>query len=274
MEVIVLKFYIHNRGDELSRRLSETFSQLAENRGLVWDEERPDIVVSIGGDGTLLQAFHKYVSQIHHVAFVGVHTGHLGFYADWMPNEIDQLIDGMTRSDLSDKYLVQYPLLEVEIQSDRGTEKLLALNEITLKGIETTLVAQLNINNEMFEMFRGDGICIATPSGSTAYNKALGGAILHPAIDAVQITEIASINNRIYRTLGSPIILPKHHHSDIYPVRNKRMLLSIDHIYIEYEALHSLRARVADHKVKFARYRSFPFWNRVRDAFIGSDGES
>jgi len=268
-----LKFYIHNRGDDLSRNLSATFKQRAEQKGLVWHEESPDIVVSIGGDGTLLQAFHKYVSQIGHVAFVGVHTGHLGFYADWKPNGIDKLIDCMTKTNLSPNVLVEYPVLEVEANSDRGAETFFALNEVTLKGIGTTLVAQLHINDEQFETFRGDGICISTPSGSTAYNKGLGGAIIHPSIEAIQITEIASINNRVYRTLGSPIVLPKHHHSDIYPVENKKIMLSIDHIHKVYDSLHSLRARVADFKVKFVRYRAFPFWNRVRDAFIGRHEE-
>ena len=51
----------------------------------------------------------------------------------------------------------------------------------------------------------------STPSGSTAYNKALGGAIIHPSIEAIQIAEMASINNRVFRTVGSPLVLPKHH---------------------------------------------------------------
>lgn len=262
-------FYVHNRGDELSQRLAATFRTRAEQRGLVWQEEHPDIVVSIGGDGTLLQAFHRYFREVDHVSFVGVHTGHLGFYADWKPQEIDQLIECMVNNPTTP--VVEYPIVEIETVTDAGVETFYALNEVTLKGIETTLVAQLNINDEKFEMFRGDGICISTPSGSTAYNKALGGAMLHPAIEALQIAEIASINNRVYRTLGSSIVLPKHHHSDIYPEDGKRILLSIDHIYREYAYMKSLHARVADRKVRFARYRQFPFWNRVRDAFIGSD---
>lgn len=260
-----MKFYIHNRGDEVSRQLEVTFRRQAETHGLIWDEEKPDIVVSIGGDGTLLHAFHKYIHSIDHVAFVGVHTGNLGFYADWKPEEIERLIEGMG---LRQYRIVEYPLLELEIETDAGTECFLALNEATMKGIEATLVAQVNINDERFEMFRGDGICISTPSGSTAYNKALGGAIIHPSIEALQVTEIASINNRVYRTLGSPIVLPKHHHIDIYPEPGKRLMLSIDHIYKEYPNINTLRANVAARKVKFVRYRSFPFWNRVADAFI------
>ena len=65
------------------------------------------------------------------------------------------------------------------------------------------MVADLTINGVDFERFRGDGITVSTPTGSTAYNKSLGGAVLHPTIEALQIAEIASLNNRVYRTLGS-----------------------------------------------------------------------
>ena len=57
--------------------------------------------------------------------------------------------------------------------------------------------------------FRGDGLCISTPTGSTAYNKSLGGAVIHPQMDLYQITEIAALNNLVYRTLGNSIILSK-----------------------------------------------------------------
>ena len=84
-----------------------------------------------------------------------------------------------------------------------------ALNEATIKRSDRTMVADLTINGVDFERFRGDGITVSTPTGSTAYNKSLGGAVLHPTIEALQIAEIASLNNRVYRTLGSSVIVPK-----------------------------------------------------------------
>jgi NAD+ kinase len=164
---------------------------------------------------------------------------------------------------------VQYPLVEIQITTEVGIETHLAVNEFTLKGIDGTLVAQLNINDEMFEMFRGDGICISTPSGSTAYNKSLGGALIHPSVESIQIAEIASLNNRVYRTLGSSMVLPKHHHCDIYPQSDKRLLLSLDHLSMQRNDLISIRCRVANQKINFSRFRPFPFWSRVREAFIG-----
>ena len=71
------------------------------------------------------------------------------------------------------------------------------------------MVADVIINHVKFESFRGDGISVSTPTGSTAYNKSLGGAVLHPTIEALQLTEISSLNNRVFRTLGSSIIIPK-----------------------------------------------------------------
>ena len=73
-----------------------------------------------------------------------------------------------------------------------------------------TLVVDVNLRGKHFERFRGDGLCgVSTPSGSTAYNKALGGALIHPSLEAMQITEIASINNRVFRTVGSTNCITK-----------------------------------------------------------------
>lgn len=263
----MLNYALLDRGDPLSRELSEKFHTLANNKGFIINEESPDIVLSIGGDGTLLQAFHRFKDQIENVAFIGIHTGHLGFYADWKKDELSELIELMATSE---PRKVQYPLLHIDITTWSGTSEYVALNEFTLKSVDGTLVAALHINDESFEMFRGDGIVISTPSGSTGYNKSLGGAVIHPSLEALQIAEIASINNRVYRTLGSSVILPKHHHCDIVPDPEEELFIGIDHIVMQMSEVQSITCRVSEKKVTFARYRPFPFWNRVREAFIGS----
>lgn len=267
-----MRYYVLDRGDPLSVELTQQFHKLAEQRGFVLDAESPEIVVSIGGDGTMLHAFHTFIDRIPDLAFVGIHTGHLGFYADWKADELTELIDHMSgesgQGGMKPR-LVKYPLVQLEIHKKSGTSSYIALNEFTLKGVDGTVVAQIDINDVTFEMFRGDGICVSTPSGSTAYNKSVGGAMVHPSIDALQIAEIASINNRIFRTLGSPLLLPKHHHCDIFSRKEQRLLLTIDHVNISIDDLVSVRCQVAEQQVSFARYRPFPFWNRVRDAFLG-----
>ncbi|NQX45657.1 NAD kinase [Paenibacillus tritici] len=264
-----MRYYVLDRGDELSIQLAEQFHKLAQGRNLELDAESPEIVISIGGDGTMLHAFHTFIDQIPNLAFVGVHTGHLGFYADWQAEELPSLIDYMCGEEGPHKpRIVQYPLLELEIHKKSGSSSHIALNEFTLKGVDGTVVIQVDINDVTFEMFRGDGLCVSTPSGSTAYNKSLGGAMVHPSIEALQIAEIASINNRVFRTMGSPLLLPKHHHCDIFSRKDQRLLLTIDHNNIPVDDLISVRAQVSDKKISFARYRPFPFWNRVREAFL------
>ena len=70
-----------------------------------------------------------------------------------------------------------------------------------------TLVLDVFIDDLHFETFRGDGMVIATPTGSTAYSKSLKGAVIDPLLPCMQVSELASLNNNMYRTLGSPFIL-------------------------------------------------------------------
>jgi len=264
-----LRYYVLNRGDDISIQLTRKFHELAHAHGLTEDSEQPEIVVSIGGDGTLLHAYHTFLHRLEQVSFVGIHTGHLGFFADWRAEELDLLIDLMAKNPLGEgNRTVTYPLLEVVLEHSGQPVTFYALNEITIKSEVGTLVAQMNINGELFEMFRGDGICVSTPIGSTAYNKSLGGAVIHPTLESIQITEIASINNRVFRTLGSSVLLPHHHHCDIIPHKGQKLQLTIDHLTEKWKDVTNIRCRVSSRKVTFARYRPFPFWARVREAFI------
>ncbi len=265
----VMQFAVQTRYDKLSEQLAEKAKNYLIDFGLVYDEEEPDIVLSIGGDGTLLHAFHKYSHRLDKTAFVGVHTGHLGFYADWKPSEMEKLVISIARQNYE---VIEYPLLEVMIhyQNEQESATYLALNESTIKSPGVTLVVDVEMNGERFERFRGDGLCMSTPSGSTAYSKSLGGAIIHPALEAMQLTEMASINNRVFRTVGSPLVLPAHHCCTLKPVQGPDFMLTVDHLQIVHTDVREIEYRVAKEKVRFARFRPFPFWKRVHDSFIDS----
>lgn len=265
-----MNFFIISRSDDLSNELMATAKAYLEDFGMTWDEESPDVVLSIGGDGTLLHAFHKYRDRLSKVAFVGVHTGHLGFYADWKPIELEKLVLSIAKKEYQ---VIDYPLLEVSInyQNSDDPAVYLALNESTVKSPDVTLVMDVLLNGAHFERFRGDGLCVSTPSGSTAYNKALGGAIIHPSLQAIQLTEMASINNRVFRTVGSPLVLPSHHQCTLKPVKAPDFMVTVDHLQLLHKDVKSIEYRVADEKVRFARFRSFPFWKRVHDSFIDSE---
>ncbi|MCZ0703906.1 NAD+ kinase [Natronobacillus azotifigens] len=262
-----MKFAITSKGDNKSDMIKEIIYQYLMDFDLIYDEKEPEIVISVGGDGTFLHAFHSYIDRLDEISFIGVHTGHLGFYADWLPEEIEKLVIDIAKNSFE---IVEYPLLSMEIhRKDTDPDCYLALNETSIKKVDGSVVLDVIIKGEHFERFRGDGLCISTPSGSTAYNKALGGAIIHPSLPAMQITEMSSINNRVYRTIGSPLILPDHHVCRFKPVDlNQHFLITIDHITKSIENIVAIECKVADQRIRFARFRPFPFWKRVRDSFI------
>lgn len=265
-----MKFSIQSRLDSQSNELMKLATTYLTDFGLTLDDEEPDIVISIGGDGTLLHAFHRHAARLDQVAFVGIHTGHLGFYADWKPSELEKLVLHIAKSEFR---IVEYPILRVTVDynDDKESVSYLALNEATIKSPDITLVMDVVLNGNHFERFRGDGLCISTPSGSTAYNKALGGAIIHPSLCALQITEMASINNRVFRTVGSSLVLPSHHHCTLQPVNDRGFNMTIDHIHLLEENIKEITFEVAEEKVRFVRFRPFPFWERVHESFISDE---
>lgn len=245
---------------ELWKRLKE------EN--FILTPKNPDIVISVGGDGMLLSAFHKYEKLIDRVRFVGIHTGHLGFYTDYRDFEVENLVENLK---LDTGARISYPILNVKVKlTDGRIVEMKALNEATIKRLSKTMVADIIINNVPFERFRGDGISVSTPTGSTAYNKSLGGAVLHPTIEAMQIAEVASLNNRVYRTLGSSIVVPKKDKIVIEPKHSDRYSIAVDNKTIIYDNIDCIEYQIDNSKIHFVATPSHTsFWNRVKDAFIG-----
>ncbi|HEP1426470.1 TPA: NAD kinase [Streptococcus pyogenes] len=259
---------IANGKYQSKRVASKLFSVFKDDPDFYLSKKNPDIVISIGGDGMLLSAFHMYEKELDKVRFVGIHTGHLGFYTDYRDFEVDKLIDNL-RKDKGEQ--ISYPILKVAITLDDGrVVKARALNEATVKRIEKTMVADVTINHVKFESFRGDGISVSTPTGSTAYNKSLGGAVLHPTIEALQLTEISSLNNRVFRTLGSSIIIPKKDKIELVPKRLGIYTISIDNKTYQLKNVTKVEYFIDDEKIHFVSSPSHTsFWERVKDAFIG-----
>lgn len=256
-------------GKYQSKRVAlKLFAAFKHDPDFYLSKKDPDIVISIGGDGMLLSAFHMYEKQLDKVRFVGVHTGHLGFYTDYRDFEVDTLINNL-KNDKGEQ--ISYPILKVTITLEDGRViRARALNESTIKRIEKTMVADVVINQVVFERFRGDGILVSTPTGSTAYNKSLGGAVLHPTIEALQLTEISSLNNRVYRTLGSSVIIPKKDAIEIVPKRVGVYTISIDNKTVHYKNVTKIEYSIDEKSINFVSTLSHTsFWERVNDAFIG-----
>ncbi|MBF6625033.1 NAD kinase [Tuanshanicoccus lijuaniae] len=267
------RVYVYTNQKAVSLQLKELLMLKMKKRGIaIVPQGQPfDYLITIGGDGTLLSAFHQYQSMLSTIQFIGIHTGHLGFYADWQSYELDELVDNLLAVDQKDP--VSYPLLSIEVTQQDGTiTKYLALNECSLRSNTGTMVSDVYVKNRFFETLRSDGLCVATPTGSTGLSKSLGGAVMHPRLDAIQLTEIASLNNRVYRSLGSPMIIPKDEWFRIEPsIRGKASMFTLmfDNVTLENYPVHAIRLQIADERIRFANIRHTHFWDRVEASFIG-----
>ena len=264
----MMKVGLYGNQTEKTKEVMNAFDRLCQEGCFERDDVSPDVVITVGGDGTLLGAFHHYRNQLDRIRFVAIHTGHLGFYTDWRNFEVDQLIESL-KQDKGEH--VSYPLLDVNVKFKSGDViRYAALNEATLRKVNGTLLCEVYINGELFENFRGDGLCVATPTGSTGLSKSLGGAVVHPRAEVMQMTEMASINNRVYRTLSSPMIFAKDNVLTLRPESKEGMVMAIDHLTYDANEIEEIQLQISGERISFAAYRHTPFWDRVEDAFIGS----
>lgn len=261
-----MRFVIINRDDELSKKGTEKIITALTAEGHILDAEQPNLVISVGGDGTLLEAFRLYQEQLDTIHFVGVHSGSLGFYTDWLLIEIDEFIAQV----LTEEYETDiFPVLETELVYQDDKCQFLSLNEITISDYHRTLALNVYINDVHLETFRGTGFCVSTPSGSTAYNKSLGGAIINPTMRTYQLTEMASINNNIYRTMGTSLIFSEHEKVRLeFLNENNTIVFTNDHLAFPQDLPKEMYMSIYEKGVKFARFKEQSFWHRVRKAFI------
>lgn len=229
------------------------------------DEINPDIVFSFGGDGTMLGSIRRYQHLGDNVRFIGINTGRLGFYTDFKINDIDYIIEMLINKNFE---TTKFSLLEYNIKTKEKEVVGLALNEIAITNPIHTQIIDVYIAGELFEVFRGTGFLISTPSGSTAYNKSLGGSIIEPSIKAIQLTEIASINNRVYKTLSSPLVLSKDTVIELRSENYDNIYLSVDGNYLQLDNIISISGKLSNREVTFIVKKNRSFLHRVKRAFI------
>ena len=258
------RFGIVHKGDELSTKVSDIIIQRLQERDCIYDNENPELVITVGGDGTMLYAVHQYEKLLDSVCFLGVHTGTLGFYTDYLRSELDTLVEDIVggRCEITNRSLI-----EVDIYGDDKVHTF-ALNEFRIQNPYITQVLRVYVDGEYLETFRGTGICFSTPSGSTALNKSLGGAVVSPNLEVIQMTEIASIGHNSYRSLGSSLILDKNQDILITMDNTSGLVLGADHFNLNINNVSRIKISSSKHFVRCVQYRPFSFISRIRRTFI------
>lgn len=145
-----------------------------------------DIVIAIGGDGTIIHiAKHAAVLR---KPVLGVNCGRVGFVANLEPAELSLLQKLFDKSYTIDERM----LLEVTVNYNNKTEILYALNDVTIsKGAVSRMIElDVKLNGEFINSYRADGIIFSTPTGSTAYSLSAGGPVIEPHMKCILLTPI------------------------------------------------------------------------------------
>lgn len=254
-----MKYCIINRKDEKTYQIVDFIKSKIT---LEYDDSNPDIIVAVGGDGTIIKAAHLYPNAI----LFGIHTGHLGFYAKYTTEELNDLINDIN----SNSYNIEKnDLLSCNIiDGENNIISLNALNEITILTPPRTLILDIYIDSEYFEKFRGTGLCISTPSGSTAYNKSLHGSVIDPLLNTIQLTEIAGINSNVYRTLSSPLVLSSKRRIKLDSLILQNVFITVDNLSYNIKNFKSLEIYYANKHVKMAYHKKESFLKRLNRTFL------
>lgn len=159
-----------------------------EGQSIVDALPRAELVLVLGGDGTILSAARLCAPLAKPI--LGINFGRVGFLTELEPSEVDEKLPLYLNGDY---WVDERSMLQAEIAGDGGYDRLLALNDVALvRGAEPRVIhVKVTIDGHYYNTTVADGIIVSTATGSTAYNLAAGGPILHPQVRSVVITPIA-----------------------------------------------------------------------------------
>ncbi len=161
-----------------------------------------DLVISFGGDGTLLSVGRLVAAN--EVPVLAVNLGGLGFLSEMDISLMETAVDAI----LTDRFLVESRmLLSIRLERSGGEMErdILAVNDLVLgpKAISRIVIVNAYIHSERLFSYRGDGIIASTPTGSTAYSLSAGGPIVDPRVDVLLLTPICAHSLTV-----RPLIIP------------------------------------------------------------------
>ncbi len=169
-------------------RTKEPFERFTDLGGL---KELPDLVLSVGGDGTFLETMLKV--RDFGIPIAGVNTGRMGFLANITENEIDHSIGLLSKGEYQ---VIERSLLEIRKPTDIfNPGDSTALNEVTIQKADPRMITiHVHVDDAYLNTYWSDGLILSTATGSTAYNLAVGGPILSPEDESIIISPISPHN--------------------------------------------------------------------------------
>jgi NAD+ kinase len=231
------------------------------------DAEGAGLVVSLGGDGTVLYAAR--VAAPRGIPVLPVNLGSLGFIAEIGRDEWPRALEAWARGELA---LSERLMLRAEAWREGVREaSFLALNDVAVsaQGIAKLLGFGIRLGSSSLVRYRADGVIVATPTGSTAYNLAAGGPVLHPEMEAMIVNPICpfTLSNR-------PLVLPSDEEVEIELDEGRTgAMLTIDgQETLTLRSGDRIRVSGAPFKAKVFVSEGFDFYGLLRSKLAWSGG--
>lgn len=179
-------------------------------------ETPPDMVLAVGGDGTMLAAVTRSVAW--DVPVLGFNLGTLGFLAAAEPSRLEDVVDRL----VSGNYRIEE---RTTVRASIGEASAIGINDVVVEKIDSTRLVSLDveIDGSPFVTYRADGLIVATPTGSTAYSFSAGGPLVDPAVDALVITPVAS-----HSLFDRALVIPDDSELTITVSRDRSVKVNVD----------------------------------------------
>ena len=222
-----------------------------------------DFALSVGGDGTFLTSAAAIGNK--NIPILGVNCGHLGFLAEVQTDDLDDILQKLVAGEYT---IEQRSLLKVSVLDKDGfaREDLVmspnALNEIAIlkQGLTNMLTIETKVNGELLHTYHSDGLVIATPTGSTAYNLSIGGPLVVPQSKGILLTPIAPHSLTV-----RPIVMPEDWKFDFrISSRYDSFMVSVDGRSQSVSTDMSLHVERAPYTVKLVQIGDNSFLKSLR----------
>ncbi|NVO19658.1 MAG: NAD kinase [Bacteroidetes bacterium] len=218
---------------------------------------KADYLLSIGGDGTMLDAIQ--LVRDSGIPIAGINLGRMGFLSSISRNEIIPAISDILEGRLR---IEKRSLISIESPSDLFGDMSFALNELSInkKEMSSMVVVQVWINEQFLNSYWSDGLIVATPTGSTAYSMSCNGPIIAPESQNFVITPIAPHNLTV-----RPIVIPDSSRIRIkIDGRDKHALIRLDSRVCVFERETEIVIRKADFEVNLLQRNTENFFSTLR----------
>ncbi len=223
---------------------------------------RVDYLLSIGGDGTLLETI-AFVRNSG-IPILGINTGRLGFLAALTVQEaVDSAVELIKTRKFS---LDKRTLIKLETTTNLFGDVNYALNELTIQRTESSsmMTIHCSVNGEFLNSYWADGLIISTPTGSTAYSLSCGGPLMVPDSRSFVITPLSPHNLNV-----RPLIVPDDCEILLQVEgRSNRYLASLDSRMASFESGVELRLKKEDFKISLIRFGQHHFFNTIREKLM------